>query len=365
MSDKNERLASLEKAIGAINKGIKSELTDKSITKLSDAPLEVPTISTGSLVLDSICGGGFPRGRIIEIYGPEASGKTSIALTAVGNVQREGGTAVFIDLENALDPKYAQKLGVNVDELFIAQPDYAEQALDMIESLVDTRLVDFIVVDSVAALVPKQELEGSAEDITIGLVARLLSKSLKKLVSSANRSSTTVIFTNQVRAAIGQWSPTGNPETTTGGKAMKFFASQRIDVRRRGQVKEGKEIIGNEIRLKVVKNKIAPPFGEGVTVLTFNQGINRAAELIEIGPEIGAIFKPNNRKYIVASTGEIIGNSKAEALAAIQENEELFNTLAGDVAKILREGPNSIEKKVGPGSKGYEGETEEETESGD
>lgn len=344
MSSKNERLMALEKAIVSINKSIKSDITEKPITKLSDAPLEVPTISTGSLVLDSISGGGFPKGRIIEIYGPEASGKTSIALTAVGNVQRDGGTAVFIDLENALDPRYAKKLGVKVDELFIAQPDHAEQALDLIENLVNTGNVDLIVLDSVAALVPKQELEGSAEDVTIGLVARLLSKSLKKLVASANRNKTTVIFINQVRDKIGGFSPYGTPETTSGGRALKFFASQRIDVRRRGQVKDGKDIIGNEIKLSIKKNKIAPPFGEGTTILTFNHGINRAAELVETGDEIGVILRPNNRKYIEEETGEIIGNSKAEALHRLENDKEMFDRISKRVAEILRD-PEERDKK--------------------
>lgn len=340
---RQEMFADALKAVNGMGL-LKSDTGENLIAKLGERPMNVSTIASGSLVLDSILGGGLASGRIIEIYGPEASGKTSIALTAAGNVQRQGGNVAFIDLENALDPKYAAKLGVDIENMAVAQPDFAEQALELVEQLAQTKLVDLIIVDSVAALVPKLELEGDMEQGSIGLVARLLSRSLKKLVGTANKSGTTIIFINQVRAQIGGFSPNGTPETTTGGKALKFFASQRIDVRRRQQVKEGKTVIGNEVRMKVVKNKIAPPFGEGLTVLTFGRGINRQAEMIEVGPEYGVIIKPNVRKYVEAETGEVIANSKADAIAALEGNPELYERLAkrlSDVitGKLLEGGP--------------------------
>lgn len=316
---------------------LKSEMGDNLIAKLSDRPMNVKTTSSGSLVLDSILGGGLAVGRIIEIYGPEASGKTSIALTAAGHVQRNGGNVAFIDLENALDPLYAAKLGVDIENLAVAQPDYAEQALELIEQLAQTKLVDLIVVDSVAALVPKQELEGDMDQNSIGLVARLMSRSLKKLVGTANKSGTTIIFINQVRDQIGGFSPVGTPQTTTGGKALKFFASQRIDVRRRQQVKEGKDVIGNEVRMKIVKNKIAPPFAEGLTILTFNKGINRQAEMIQVGPDYNVVARPNNRTYIEAETGEVIGKSKAEAITRLEEDTEMYDRLAEALKKVISE----------------------------
>lgn len=319
-------------------KGILSSESGSLIAKLSDKPLDVATISTGSLVLDSILGGGIPVGRLIEIYGPEASGKTSIALTAVANVQRGGGTAAFIDLENALDPKYAKKLGVDVANLAVSQPDYAEQALELIDQLAASGAVDIIVVDSIAALVPKQELEGDMDQNSIGLVARLMSRSLKKLIGTANKTKTTVIFVNQTRDAIGGFSPVGTPQTTTGGKAMKFYASQRIQVNRRQQVKDGKDVIGNEIRMKVTKNKIAPPFGEGLTILTFNKGINRAAELVTVGPELGVITMPNNRTYVETATGETFAKSKAEAVERLENDVALYERLSEHMKVVLAEG---------------------------
>jgi recombination protein RecA len=337
-----------EAAIKHLNgkKGILETTDGLLIAKLGDRPMNVDTVSTGSLVLDSILGGGFPVGRVIEIYGPEASGKTSIALTAVGNVQKGGGTAAFVDLENALDPRYARKLGVDIDNLAVAQPDSAEQALQLVEELANSGALDIVVIDSVAALVPKLELEGDMDQNSIGLVARLMSRSLKKLVSTANRTKTTIIFINQTRDAIGGYSPVGTPQTTTGGKALKFFASQRIDVRRRQQVKDGKDVIGNEVRFKVVKNKIAPPFGEGVTVLTFNKGINKAAEMIEVGPDYGVITKPNSRTYIVTATQEKIASSKADAVAALEANPELYNFLAAELTKVLDDSLSELPERA-------------------
>lgn len=328
----SEKMARFEATLKSINgdKRFASENGEKLLAKLSDRPLNVNTISSGSLVLDQILGGGLAQGRIIEIYGPESSGKTSIALTAVGNVQRDGGTAVFVDTENALDPKYAAKLGVNLPDLAVAQPGNAEQALQLIIDLTNSGVVDVIVLDSVAALVPEAELNGDAGDHTIGLVARLLSKNLRKLVKPANDMKTTIIFINQTRDAIGQFSPMGTPTTTTGGKALKFYASQRIEVRKGMPIKGDKadEKIGVEVKFKIVKNKVAPPFGTGISVLSFNKGINVPAEMMEVGPKYGIIARPNNRTYLDASTGEVIGKSKAEALERLETDEVLMERLS-------------------------------------
>lgn len=342
------KLKAFNEALKNLNneKGLLASESGKLIAKLSDRPLNVETISTGSLVLDSIMGGGLAKGRIIEIFGKESSGKTSIALTAVANVQRDGGTAAFIDLENALDPKYAKKLGVDVDNLAVAQPDSAEQALELMQRLAETGVVDIIVMDSVAALVPKQELEGDLDQNSIGLVARLLSRSLKKLVGTANKTRTTIVLINQTRVAIGAYSPMGTPEDTTGGKAIKFYSSQRVSVNRRGQIKEGKDVIGNEIRLKIVKNKVAPPFGEGLTVLTFGSGINRAAELVAVGPAVGVITMPNNRTYVEAATGETFAKSKAEAVEKLEQDPELFERLSAHLKSVLDSGEEIDNSKV-------------------
>lgn len=334
------KLKAFNDALKRLNgsKGILASESGTLISKLSDRPLNVETISTGSLVLDSILGGGLGKGRIIEIYGKESSGKTSIALTAIANVQKEGGTAAFIDFENALDPKYARKLGVDVDNLAVSQPDYGEQGLELVQQLAESGVVDIIVVDSVAAIVPKQEMEGDLDQNSIGLVARLLSRSLKKLITTANRTKTTIILINQTRVAIGGFSPVGVPEDTTGGRALKFYSSQRIAVNRRGQIKEGKDVIGNEVRFKVIKNKIAPPFGEGITVLSFNKGINQAAEAIEAGPDLGVIERPTPRKYVEAETGEILGNSKADAVEFLENNPETLERIAKKMKSVLADG---------------------------
>jgi len=339
-SNTNEaKLKAFNEALKKLNtsKGLLASESGQLIAKLSDRPRNVETISSGSLVLDSILGGGFARGRIIEIFGKEASGKTSFALTAVANAQRSGGTAAFIDLENALDPRYARKLGVDVDNLAVAQPDNAEQALELVQQLAESGVVDIIVVDSVAALVPKLEVEGDMDQNSIGLVARLLSRAMKKLVSTANRTRTTIILINQTRVAIGAYSPVGIPEDTTGGKAIKFYASQRVSVNRRQVIKEGSVEIGTEVKLKVVKNKIAPPFGTGSTVLTFNKGVNRAAELVTEGPKLGVITMPNNRTYVEAATGEVIAKSRADALERIQSDKDLFDRLSAHLKTILED----------------------------
>ncbi len=343
----DKKLKAFNDALKHLNaqKGLLSSETGTLIAKLSERPMDVETISTGSLVLDSILGGGIAKGRIAEFYGAESSGKTSIALNAIANVQREGGTAAFIDLENALDPKYARVLGVNTDELAVAQPDYAEQALELVEQLAASGAIDIIVVDSVAALVPKLELEGDMDQNSIGLVARLMSRALKKLVSTANRTKTTVIFINQTRDAIGGFSPMGTPTTTTGGKALRFFASQRVEIKKGLQVKDGKEAIGNIVKYTVKKNKVAPPFKVGETVLSFGKGINRPAEMIEVGPDLGIIDRPNSRTYVEAATGEVIAKSKAEAVQRLEEDSEMYERLADALKKRAEEGAD-FEKKA-------------------
>lgn len=336
MKTAEDRLAQLDAVMKSINNDKKYQSDDSSgklIAKLSDKPLNVSTVPSGSLVLDQILGGGLAKGRIIEIYGPEASGKTSIALTALGNVQKSGGTGVFLDVENALDPIYAAKLGVDTKNLAVAQPNSAEQTLDLLQDLTASGVVDIIVLDSVAALVPIAEIEGDSADITVALVARLMSKALRKLIGTANRSGTTVIFINQTRDKIGGFSPFGPVQVTSGGKALKFYASQRIEVKRGGQIKgdnpeDKNDIIGNEVKFKIVKNKIAPPFGTGSSVLTFNTGINVPAEMIEVGEKYGVLFKPNNRTYTETETGEIFGKSKAEALASLKNDKELMKRMS-------------------------------------
>lgn len=302
--------------------------TGAIIAKLGDRPMDVETISSGSLLVDLALGGGFAKGRVIELFGPEASGKTSFSLTAAGMVQKAGGNAVLVDLENAFDPKYAKKLGVDTKELAVSQPDYAEQAMNLVYKLAESGAVDLIIVDSIAALVPKRALEGSAEDNHIGLVARLLSQSLPKIASIANKTKTTIIFINQTREKIGVMF--GNPETTTGGKAMQFYASQRVRVSRLSEkvTDANGELSGNVIKFKVVKNKIAPPFKEGTTILTFGHGVDRAGEALEAGAELGVIERPNTRKYIEIETGEVIGNSRAEALQKLQEDSEMLDRIS-------------------------------------
>lgn len=336
-SSANAKEAALDDALKQINSQLKTESGDPLVAKFGNKPRNVPTVSTGSLVLDSLLGGGFAVGRVIEVFGPEASGKTSIALTAAGNVQKQGGTVAFIDLEHALDPYYAETLGVNMTDLIFAQPDYAEQALNLMLKLINSGMVDMIVLDSVAALIPKAEFEGSLEDQTIGLVARILSRGLKQIAGAAAKRNVTIVFINQTRAAIGGYSPMGTPETTTGGKALQFYASQRVRVSGSKQITEGKETIGKAVILNIKKNKIAPPFLKGETVLTFAQGINRAAELIEVGPQFGVIQKPSPRTYLEAATGERIGTSKADALEALENNKELFDRVSEALKTAISE----------------------------
>jgi recombination protein RecA len=272
---------------------IKARFGSGSIMKMGEtSKMDIEKISTQVTSLDIALGGGIPRGRIIEIYGPEASGKTTLAQHIVAEVQRTGGIAAFIDAEHALDPEYAKKIGVNVDELLISQPDNGEQALEIVETLVRSNAVDVIVVDSVAALTPKAELEGEMGDSHMGLQARLMSQALRKLTGIVSKSKCTIIFINQIRLKIGVFF--GNPETTTGGTALKFYASVRIEVRRAAQIKQGEQSIGNHVKAKIVKNKVAPPFKEAEFDIMYNEGVSRAGDLLDVGTNLNVITKVGN-----------------------------------------------------------------------
>lgn len=278
------------KALGLAMDQITKQFGDGSIMKLGEAhKVDVELIPSGALSLDLALGGGYPKGRIIEIYGPESSGKTTLTLHAIAEVQKAGGTAAFIDAEHALDPAYAKKLGVDTDNLLVSQPDNGEQALEIAEALVRSSAVDLVVVDSVAALVPQAEIEGDMGDSHMGLQARLMSQALRKLTGIINKSKTTVIFINQIRMKIGVMF--GNPETTTGGNALKFYASVRMDIRRTGQIKEGEDIIGNRTKVKVVKNKIAPPFRVAEFDIMYNEGISKTGDVLDLAVQHGVVGK--------------------------------------------------------------------------
>lgn len=342
-----DRKAVAERVMKEINsqfakgKGV-SEIT---IGFLGNMSSEVERVSSGSYVLDEITGGGLPVGRVIEIYGPESSGKTSIALNAIANVQREGGVAAFIDAEQALDPHYARILGVNTNDLLLAQVSVAEEIFKISSDLIKAKAVDLIVIDSVAAMVPKAEFD-EPEKNQVALLARMMSKQLRILSALAAQSGCTIIFLNQIREKVGVMF--GNPETTPGGKALKFFASQRIEVRRKSVVKDGDRTIGTEVRMKIIKNKVAAPFQEGVTVLTFAKGINRAAEALVIGEEMG-FLKKSGRTYSYIPTKEFkatdytvengvikLASSKADAITAIEQDKALFEDMTKQIASILK-----------------------------
>jgi recombination protein RecA len=319
------------KALGLAMDQITKQFGDGSIMKLGDSQkVNVELVSSGSLSVDLALGGGYPRGRIIEIYGPESSGKTTLTLHAIAEVQRAGGTAAFIDAEHALDPAYAKRLGVDTDNLLVSQPDNGEQALEIAETLVRSNAVDLVVVDSVAALVPQAEIDGDMGDSHMGLQARLMSQALRKLTGIINKSKTTVIFINQIRMKIGVMF--GNPETTTGGNALKFYASVRIDIRRTGQIKEGEEIIGNRTKVKVVKNKIAPPFRIAEFDIMYNQGISKTGDVLdlavqhEIVGKAGAWFDYNDAK---------IGQGREATKKYLQANPEVMAEIEAKVrAKV-------------------------------
>jgi len=286
---------------------------------------KIPAIPTGSLGLDIALGiGGLPRGRIVEIYGPESSGKTTLTLEVIAQCQKLGGTAAFIDAEHALDPIYAGKLGVNVDELLVSQPDTGEQALEVADIMVTSGGIDILVIDSVAALVPKAEIEGEMGDHHVGLQARLMSQALRKITGNVQRSNTLVIFINQIRHKIGVMF--GSPETTAGGNALKFYASVRMDIRRIGTVKDGDEAVGNETRVKVVKNKVAPPFKQAEFQILYNKGINRLGEIIDIIEKAGAWYSYN---------GDKIGQGKANSIEFLEANPDLLKTIEEKVMDAI------------------------------
>jgi recombination protein RecA len=284
---------------------------------------KIPAIPTGSLGLDIALGiGGLPRGRIVEIYGPESSGKTTLTLEVIAQCQKLGGTAAFIDAEHALDPIYAEKLGVNVDELLVSQPDTGEQALEVADIMVSSGGVDILVIDSVAALVPKAEIEGEMGDHHVGLQARLMSQALRKITGNVQKSDTLVIFINQIRHKIGVMF--GSPETTAGGNALKFYSSVRMDIRRIGTVKDGDEAVGNETRVKVVKNKVSPPFKQAEFQILYNKGINRLGELIDKGADLDIIEKAG---AWYSYEGEKIGQGKANSIEFLEQNPKLLKTI--------------------------------------
>jgi recombination protein RecA len=319
------------KALNAALSQIEKQFGKGSVMRLGDTPAsqQVDTIPTGSLSLDLALGiGGLPRGRIVEIYGPESSGKTTMALSVVAEAQRRGGAAAFVDAEHALDPSYAKKLGVNLDDLLVSQPDSGEQALEISDMLVRSGAVDVIVVDSVAALTPKAEIEGEMGDSHVGLHARLMSQALRKLTANIKRSNTLVIFINQIRMKIGVMY--GNPETTTGGNALKFYASVRLDIRRIGAIKKGEEVIGNQTRVKVVKNKLAPPFRQCEFDILYNEGVSKEGELLDIGAENGVIEKTG---AWYAFNKERIGQGKDNARQFLKEHPDV----AAEIEKRIRE----------------------------
>jgi recombination protein RecA len=316
----SDRRAALDNALRQIEK----QFGKGSIMKLGESThMQVETISSGSLALDIALGiGGFPRGRIIEVYGPESSGKTTVALHAIAEVQKNGGQAAFIDAEHALDPSYASKLGINIDELLLSQPDTGEQALEIAEALVRSGAVDIIVIDSVAALVPKAEIEGDMGDSHVGLQARLMSQALRKLSGAINKSKVIAIFINQLREKVGVMF--GNPETTPGGRALKFYSSVRLDVRRVETIKQGNDMVGNRTRIKVVKNKVAPPFKQAEVDIMYGEGISREGSIIDIGTEMDIV---NKSGAWYSYEGERLGQGRENSKQFLKDNKSISETI--------------------------------------
>jgi recombination protein RecA len=315
-----DKTKAVESAMGQIER----QFGKGAIMKLGARPVEnIPVISTGSIELDRALGiGGLPRGRVIEIFGPESSGKTTLALHAVANAQKQGGIAAFIDAEHALDTSYARKMGVNCDELLVSQPDTGEQALEIADMLVRSGAIDVMVIDSVAALVPRAEIEGEMGDSHMGLQARLMSQALRKLTGTIGKTMTSVIFINQIRMKIGVMF--GNPETTTGGNALKFYSSVRLDIRRIGAIKDGQEVMGNRTRVKVVKNKMAPPFKEAEFDIMYGEGISRSGDLLDVGVNAGIIDKSGSW---YSYNGERIGQGRENVKKFFQDNPDLFEAV--------------------------------------
>lgn len=324
--------ANKEKALQAALSQIERQFGKGTVMRMGDREqMVIPAISTGSLGLDVALGiGGLPKGRIIEIYGPESSGKTTLTLQVIAEAQRQGGTCAFIDAEHALDPIYATKLGVNVDDLIVSQPDTGEQALEVTDMLVRSGAVDVLVVDSVAALTPRAEIEGEMGDHHVGLQARLMSQALRKITGNIKNANCLVIFINQIRMKIGVMF--GNPETTTGGNALKFYASVRLDIRRTGAVKEGEEVIGSETRVKVVKNKVAPPFKQAEFQILYGSGINRLGEVVDYGVKLGLIDKAG---AWYSYQGSKIGQGKNNVIKFLQENTAIAQELEQKVRAEL------------------------------
>ncbi|WP_455388472.1 recombinase RecA [Petrachloros mirabilis] len=328
MAEKDDKKRALDLALSQIEK----QYGKGAIMKLGDAeaPADVPAISTGSLGLDIALGvGGFPRGRVIEIFGPEASGKTTLTLHAIAEAQKAGGVAAFIDAEHALDLTYAKKLGVQVDDLLVSQPDTGEQALEIAETLVRSGAIDVIVVDSVAALVPRAEIEGEMGDAHMGLQARLMSQALRKLTAAISKSLTTVIFINQIRMKLGVMF--GNPETTTGGNALKFYSSVRLDIRRIESIKEGQEVVGSRVRVKVVKNKMAPPFKQAEFDIMFAQGISKSGELVDLGVD-KKVLEKSGAWY--SYHGERLGQGRDAVRDFLASNQPLAREIEGKLRDI-------------------------------
>ena len=322
-----------DKALKAAIEQIKQNFGEGSLMRLGDDDVDrsIQAISTGSIGLDSALGiGGLPRGRVVEIYGPESSGKTTLTLQVIAECQKTGGTAAFIDAEHALDPSYAQKIGVNTEKLWLAQPNSGEEALEITDMLVNSKAIDLIVIDSVAALTPKAEIKGEMGQSHVGLQARLMSQALRKLAAGIQKSNTMVIFINQIRMKIGIMF--GSPETTTGGRALKFYASVRLDIRRIGAIKKGDEIVGNQTRVKVVKNKVSPPFKLAEFEILYGHGISVEGEIIDLGVQNGLIQKSGSW---YSYQGERIGQGKDNARNFLLENESISNELRDNVRKIM------------------------------
>ncbi len=325
MSSRDEKITALNNAVAAIEKNFGKG----SVMKLGDASanINVEAIPTGSISLDVALGvGGIPRGRIIEIYGPESSGKTTVALHMIAEAQKRDGIAGFIDAEHALDPQYAKKIGVDIDNLYISQPDHGEQALEIAETMIRSGALDIVIIDSVAALVPKAEIDGDMDDLQVGLHARLMSKAMRKLTGVIDKSNCVVVFINQLREKVGVMF--GNPETTTGGRALKFYASVRMDVRRVEAIKQNGEIVGNHTRVKVVKNKVAPPFREAEFDIMFGQGISREGDILDLGVKVGAVAKSGSW---YSYEGEKIGQGRENAKIFLKEHPDIMQDVENKV----------------------------------